>query len=161
MWNSPFFCRREVAVSHTACAKVNWSAHARLSCTPCVKQLLCARKTSTKKRISHTPFKNSYFRSKCEKVILSSWGQTSPQGLNHFLTRVSNTIFWYDVYKAWFSACFFIRACAVSTLRTECNKVLFDTCAKDDSTLVWLSLTLRSGGKSQTRARINTSALLY
>ena len=63
MWNSPFclFCMRKVAVSHTVCAKVNWSAHARLLRTPCVKQLLCARKISTKRRVSHTPFKNNYF----------------------------------------------------------------------------------------------------
>ena len=62
-----FNCMRKEAVSHTACAKVNWSAHARLLRTPCVKQLLCARKTSMmKRRVSHIRFKKKYllFRTK-------------------------------------------------------------------------------------------------
>ena len=57
---------------------LNWSPHARTSRTPCVKQLFRARKTSTKRPVSNTPLKNSYFRYKCEKVILSSRGRLRP-----------------------------------------------------------------------------------
>ena len=88
------FCRREVAVSHTVYVKVNWSTHARLSRTPCVKQLLCARKTNTKRRVSHTPFKNIYFWYKCEPSLRSGANvRTSIKSLFHsciehyFLTR--------------------------------------------------------------------------
>ena len=47
-----------------------------------------------------------------------------------------------------------------SLLRLLYRKISFDTRMKDDSTLVWLSPSLRSGDKSHTRARINTFALV-
>ena len=64
-----FVLHAQSSLSHTACSKVNWSAHARFLRTPCVKELLCARKTNTR-RVSHTPFKNSYFRYKCAKWVI-------------------------------------------------------------------------------------------
>ena len=47
-----------------------------------------------------------------------------------------------------------------SLLRPLYRKISFETRAKDDSTLVWLSPSLRSDDKPHTRARINTFALV-
>ena len=72
---------REVAYfahSHTRSVReVNKSAHARTSRTPCVKQHFAHAKQARKGEF-HTPLKNSYFRYKCEKVILSSCGRLRP-----------------------------------------------------------------------------------
>ena len=45
---------------------------------PCVEQLLREHKTRTKRRVLQTPLKNTYFRYKCEKVILSSYKRLRP-----------------------------------------------------------------------------------
>ena len=99
-----------------------------------VLQLLCARKTRTKGRVSHTPFKNSYFRYKCEKVILSSWGRLRPSE-----ARVKRSYEDKITFSHAYRTQFFHTTCAKldlahavlleraqsNTLRTECEKVNF------------------------------------
>ena len=83
---------------------------------------------------------NSYFRYKWEKVILSSWWTFAPERSEFFDTScgklnlvhafllervcikslshlcIEHIFFVYDVYKAWFSSCVLIQACAKWTL---------------------------------------------
>ena len=56
-------------------------------------------------------------------ILITS--EKTTRGYNHFLTRVSITIFLYDVSKARFSASFFIRACAKWTFCARSVNKLF------------------------------------
>ena len=91
-----------------------------------------------RKRTSRTECENSYFRQvrKSDFILVGTFAPERSEGekatrcykSTFSLVYLSNTVFVYDVYEAWFSACFFIRACAKCPLYARSvKKYMFDT----------------------------------
>ena len=83
----------------------------------------------------------------------------SPVATMSWLQQRAN--FYYEFFDTVCVKCYFtLCKSKKSLLRPLYRKISCDTRAKDDSTLVWLSPSLRSGGKPYPCARVNTFALV-
>ena len=111
---------------------------------------------------------NCYFRCKCEKVILPSQGRLRPSEAS--VKRLhEDKITFLLVYRTQFfhtmcteldlTHAFLFEHAKVSTQRTECEKIMLDSCDKYDSgsnvivTLAWL--------ERQTHTRARTIFIKY
>ena len=95
-------------------------------------------------RVPHTSLNNSYFRYKCEKVIVSLCGRLRSSEARvkrphedkiTFSLAHRKQFFYTTCAKLGLAHAVLFQRTQSDTLRTKCEKISFNTCVKDDSTL--------------------------